>query len=95
MEDRLSLDALLLLAAVAVCWLVTDARPAFGISVGYLLSVLQLTVLEFTFPEPRELQIANLMTFLLYVAIAAPVLLPATWLLYRQAATSRRPLPKR
>jgi hypothetical protein len=95
MEDRLFLDALLLLAAVAVCWLVTDARPAFGISVGYLLSVLQLLLLELAFPEPRELLIPRLMIFLPYLAIAAPVLLPATWLLYRQAATSRRPLPKR
>jgi hypothetical protein len=95
MQDRLSLDALLLLAAVAVCWLVTDARPAFGISVGYSLSVLQLMLLELAFPESRDLQIANLMTFLLRLAIAAPVLLPATWLLYRQAAASRRPLPKR
>jgi hypothetical protein len=95
MEDRLFLDALMLLAAVAVCWLVTDARPAFGISVGYLLSVLQLMLVEFAFPEPRELQIARLMPFLLYLAIAAPVLLPATWLLYRQAATSQRPLSKR
>jgi hypothetical protein len=94
-EDRLSLDALLLLAAVAVCRLVTDARPAFGISVGYLLAVLQLMLLELTIPEPRDLQIARLMPFLLYLAIAAPVLLPAAWLLYRQAATSRRPLPKR
>jgi hypothetical protein len=95
MEEGLSEYALLLLAAVAVCWLVTDARPAFGLSVGFLLPGLQSCLTSITVFGSRDERVAFLMAFLLELAIAAPVLLPATWLLCRQARTSRRPLSGR
>jgi hypothetical protein len=94
-EEGLAQYALLLLAAVAVCWLVTDARPALGLSVGFLLPGLRDVLMLRAAPEAGDLHIADLLPLLLRLAIAAPVLLPATWLLYRQARASRRPLPER
>jgi hypothetical protein len=95
MEEGLSEYALLLLAAVTVGWLVTDARPALGLSVGFLLPNLQGFLTDLAIFGSQDERIGLLKAFLLQLAVTAPVLLPATWLLYHQARASRRPLPKR
>ena len=94
-EEGLTEYALLLLAAVAVGWLATDARPALGLSVGFLLPGLQSFLTSITVFGAEDERLAFLKVFLLELAIAAPVLLPATWLLYRQARAGRRPLSER
>jgi hypothetical protein len=94
-EEGLTEYALLLLAAVALGWLATDARPALGLSVGFLLPGLQGFLTSIAVFGAEDERLAFLKVFLLELAIAAPVLLPATWLLYRQARAGRRPLSER
>jgi len=89
-------DVRFLLAAVVVCWLVIDARPAFGLCIGQLLTVLFGSMSQFTFPltflfthtkvQYGELALLqyDLLQFLLQVAFIPPVMLPAIWLLRRQ-----------
>jgi hypothetical protein len=92
LEDFLELGALLLLAVVAVCWLVTDARPAFALCLAVLLGAVMTTLPSLVYGG--SLRIAIVMALLPYVAIVLPVLLPAAWLLLRrQTAPSPRPFP--
>jgi hypothetical protein len=87
------LGALLLLTAVVVCWLVTDARPAFALCLAVLWAV-TVTVPEFAYSGDGFL-IANLKFLLLVFAFVLPVMLPAAWLLLRRQKTSSpRPFPE-
>jgi hypothetical protein len=93
LEDFLELGALLLLAVGVVCWLITDARPAFALCLAVLLQAVTTTLPSLVYGG--SLRIAIVMALLPYVAIVLPVLLPAAWLLLcRQKAPSRRPFPE-
>jgi hypothetical protein len=86
-----------LLAAVVVCWLVIDARPAFGLCIAQLLTVPFGSMIQFTFPlallfTHAKVQFgmlamlqSSLLQILLQFAFIPPVMLPAIWLLRRQA----------
>src|SRR5205807_1711621 len=91
----LELCALLLLAVVVVCWLVTDARPAFALCLAVLLGAVITTLPALVDGgSPMWVRLAELKLFLLYVALVLPVLLPAGWLLLRrQKAPGPRPFP--
>jgi hypothetical protein len=95
----LSDDAWLLLAAVVVCWLVVDARPAFSLWIAQLLTVLLGNLFQFslflTHIEGRDMVLNTLKIPLLQLAFTAPIMLPAFWLLRRQIASRPRPLPGR
>jgi hypothetical protein len=95
LESSLELGALLLLAVVVVCWLVTDARPAFALCLAVLLGAVITTLPELVDGgSPMWVRLAELKLLLLYVAIVLPVLLPAGWLLLRrQKAPGPRPFP--
>jgi hypothetical protein len=84
--------ALLLLTVVVVCWLVTDARPAIGFCVAQLLSFL---LVNLSLIADMGMDWFNLKIVLLQLAIIAPILLPAVWLLRRQTAPSPRRVPSR
>jgi hypothetical protein len=85
-----------LLAAVVVCWLVIDARPAFGLCIGQLLTVPFGIMIQFTFPlallfTHAKVQFgmlamlqSSLLQILFQFAFIPPVMLPAIWLLRRQ-----------
>lgn len=89
LEWSLVLGALSLLAAVVVCWLVTDARPAFALCLAVLLEAV-ITILP-SVVYGGSLRTAIVMAVLPQVALVLPVLLPAAWLLLRrQKAPSRR-----
>jgi hypothetical protein len=93
LEVWLELGALLLLAVVVVCWLVTDARPAFALCLAVLLGAVMTTLPSLVYGG--SLRIAIMMALLPYVAIVLPVLLPAAWLLLRrQKAPGPRPFPE-
>ncbi len=82
LESALLLYPLLLLAVVVVCWLVTDARPAFALCLAVSLGA--------TVP----LTLTGLDIFLKLFAIILPVLLPAAWLLLgRKKTPGPRPFP--
>ena len=91
----LELCALLLLAVVVACWLVTDARPAFALCLAGLLGAVITTLPALVDGgSPMWVRLAELKLFLLYVALVLPVLLPAGWLLLRrQKAPGPRPFP--
>jgi hypothetical protein len=92
-ESSLLLDATTLLAVVVVCWLVTDARPAFALGVGVLLQAV-MTTLSVLALGGLPLTIQNMNFLLLLFAVTLPVLLPAAWLLLRrQKAPGPRPFP--
>ena len=89
LEDLLVLYAVLLLAVVVVCWLVTDARPAVALCLAVLLDAVinGLPVLV-----DGEYVYARVEVLLVEFAIVLPVLLPAGWLLLRpQQAPSPHP----
>jgi hypothetical protein len=92
-------NVLLLLAVVVVCWLVTDARPAFGFGVALLLTDLctSLSQLDFAVRTTGSLVQGTgaLVTFLVLLAIISPILLPAAWLLRRKPVPSPQPFPHR
>jgi hypothetical protein len=88
---RLQMSVWLLLAVVAACWLVTDARPAFGLCVVQLLIVLFSGLSQLAHPGSPPLN-HIIVSFLIWSAGLLPVLLPATWLLLRRKKTSS-PLP--
>jgi hypothetical protein len=99
LEAYLGLDALLLVTVIVVCWLVTDARPAFGLCVAYLLTGLLGSLPQLAYPGlpayAGSLRIAMLTALLLQSALALPVLLPAAWLLLRRQETpGPRPYPE-
>jgi hypothetical protein len=80
------LDALVLLAVVVVCWLVTDARPAFALSLAVLIWVVS-TLPEDGYGDPYILLIQS--------AVVLSVLVPAAWLLFRrQNGPGSRPHPE-
>ena len=89
----LEVGALVLLAVVVICWLVTDPRPAFALCLAVLLQVVMTTLPELVYGDP--FLIPNLEFVLLMFAIVLPVLLPAAWLLLRrQKAPGPRPFPE-
>jgi hypothetical protein len=93
LEDSLELGALLLLAVVVVCWLATDARPAFALCLAVLLQIVTTALSELAYGD--YFLIENLKFFLIVFAIVLPVLLPAAWLLLRrQKAPGPRPHPE-
>jgi len=83
------LDALLLLAVVVVCWLVTDARPAFALCLAVLLQAVTTTLPELAYGD--YFLIDHLEFFLVVFAIVLPILLPAAWLLLRRQKTPGPP----
>jgi hypothetical protein len=92
-EWSLVLGALMLLAVVVLCWLVTDARPAFALCLAVLLQVVVITLPELTDGDP--FLIPHLELLLIAFAIVLPVLLPSAWLLLRRQKTpSPRPYPE-
>jgi hypothetical protein len=89
----LEVGALVLLAVVVICWLVTDPRPAFALCLAVLLQVVMTTLPELVYGDP--FLIPDLKFVLIMFAIVLPVLLPAAWLLLRrQKAPGPRPFPE-
>jgi hypothetical protein len=92
LELPLELDALLLLAVVVACWLVTDARPAFGLCLAVLLEGVISTLPNLIY---RHYLYAAMEFLLMDFVIVLPILLPAAWLLLRrQKAPSPHPYPE-
>jgi hypothetical protein len=88
----LELDVLVLLAVVVVCWLVTDARPAFALCLAVLLETVIGALPELVYGDYLNVWLEFL---LIQIAIVLPVLLPAAWLLLRRQKTpSPRPFPE-
>jgi hypothetical protein len=88
----LVLGALVLLAVVVVCWLVTDARPAFAFCLAALLWVVTAALPQLAYGGYLS---ATLEVALVQFAAVLPVLLPAAWLLLRrQKAPGPRPHPE-
>ena len=82
----------MLLAAVVICWLVTDARPAFALCLAVLLGAVMIILPDFFYDD--GFLIAQLKALLVLFAIVLPILLPAAWLLLRRQKTpSPRPYP--
>jgi hypothetical protein len=87
--------AILLLAAVVACWLVTDARPAFGLVVAALLTFLLWDLDVLTLNPLAQISTGDaVLLVVLPVAIGLAIMLPLAWLLRRQAAPNPRPLPE-
>jgi hypothetical protein len=84
-------SAALLLAAAVTCWLVTDARPAFGLSIAVLLLILQYDT-TFQLDGPG-LTAHHFLLVLLPLAASLAIALAVMRLLYRHAAPAPRPLP--
>jgi hypothetical protein len=91
LEALLALGTGLLLAAIVACWLVTDARPAFGFCFVRLLTSLLGGLSQLAYPGWPALN-AFIVSFLLQSVVLLPVLLPAAWLLLRRQKT-QGPLP--
>ncbi len=92
LESSLLLVTLSLLTAIVVCWLVTDARPAFALCLAALLFAASNTLPELITGDSM-FTIAVLKAFLVQFAIVLPILLPAGWLLLRRQKTPG-PLPE-
>ena len=91
LQGYLELGALVLLAVVVVCWLVTDARPAFALCLAVLLGGVMVILSNLIY---GGFLIAHLEALLVLFAIVLPILLPAAWLLLRRQKTpSPRPYP--
>jgi len=89
LQGYLEWGALVLLAVVVVCWLVTDARPAFALCLAVLLGGVMVILPNLTY---GGFLIAHLEALLVLFAFVLPVLLPAAWLLLRRQKTpSPRP----
>ena len=92
--DYLEVGALVLLAVVVICWLVSDPRPAFAVCLAALLQVVMIALPELVFGD--YFLIDQLEFSLIVFAVVLPVLLPAAWLLLRrQTAPSPRRFPSR
>jgi hypothetical protein len=92
LQSSLVLGALVLLAVVVVCWLVTDARPAFALCLAVLLESVITTLPDLAFGGYLNVWLELL---LIQFAMVLPVLLPAAWLLLRRQKTpSPRPYPE-
>jgi hypothetical protein len=87
----LEVSTWLLLAAVAACWLVTDARPAFGLCVVRLLIVLFGSLSKLAYPGSPSLN-SLIVSFLLNSTVLLPISLLAARLLFRREKTPG-PLP--
>jgi hypothetical protein len=100
LADDLMLGAPSLLAVVVVCWLVTDARPAFALCIAALLEAVATILMDLAFNNPLMpgqlgFFLSQLEFFLLELAIVLPVLLPAAWLLLRRQKTpGAHPFPE-
>jgi hypothetical protein len=98
--NDLMLGTLWLLAVVVVCWLVTDARPAFALCIAVLLESVLTILVDLAFDNPLTpgqlgFFLSQLEFFLLVFTIVLPVLLPATWLLLRRQKTpGAHPFPE-
>jgi hypothetical protein len=93
LENSLYLGAMVPLAVLVVCWLVTDARPAFALCLSLLLGDVIDILTDFGFGDSM-MMIAK--PLLIQLAIVLPILLSAAWLLLRQKTTpSSRSLPGR
>lgn len=93
LEASLELGALLLLAVVVVCWLVTDARPALALCVAVLLGAVTTTLADLVSDE--SLMSWALQFLLIVLAFVLPVLVPAAWLLLRRPKTpGSHPFPE-
>jgi hypothetical protein len=76
-----------------VCWLATDARPAFALCLAVLLQAVAAIVSELGFGDSL-LTTSGLEYLGLDFAFVLPILLPAAWLLLRrQKAPSPHPFP--
>ena len=85
--------AILLSAAVVVCWMATDARPAFGLVAGAVLTLLLWDLA--TLPSVlRSTGNAILVVNVLPLAVGLAIMLTLAWLLHRRAASRPRPLPE-
>jgi hypothetical protein len=92
LELPLELDALLLLAVVVACWLVTDGRPAFGLCLAVLLEGVISTLPNLIYGHYLYAAVEFLVVDFV---IVLPILLPAAWLLLRrQKASSPHPYPE-
>jgi hypothetical protein len=88
------LGALALLAVVVVCWLVTDARPAFALCLAVSLEAVVTALADLVYGDV-VLRTAGLEILLLEWSVILPVLVPAAWLLLRrQKAPGPRPYPE-
>ena len=91
LEWSLELGALVLLAVVVVCWLVTDARPALALCLAVLLETVTGALSNLIFGDYLNVWLDLL---LIQFAFVLPVLLPVAWLLLRrQKAPSPHPFP--
>jgi hypothetical protein len=94
------LGTLSLLAVVVVCWLVTDARPAFALCIAALLEAVGTILVDLGFDNPlvpgeRGFFLSQLEFFLWVFAIVLPVWLPAAWLLLlRRKTLGPHPFPE-
>ena len=76
------------------CWLVTDARPAFGFCFVRLLITLLGSLSQVAYPGWLALN-AVIVNILLQSAVLLPILLPAAWLLFsREKAPGPLPYPE-
>lgn len=97
LENSVYIGALVLLAVLVVCWLVTDPRPAFAVGVAVFLYALMNALLDLSLGPAPMTAIAMMQVWLIQFAIVLPFLLPAAWLLLRRQkpTTSARSLPER
>jgi hypothetical protein len=87
--------AILLLAAVVACWVVTDVRPAFALVAAALLTSLLWDLQNLALnPFGRVSTEEAALLVVLPTAIGLPVVLALAWLLRRQAAARLGPLPR-
>jgi hypothetical protein len=95
-EGYASLQAELLTAAVTICWMVTDARPAFALGLAEFLPYLALAArMSNRLGSWAGLQsfAAFMMIFRLPLAIIGAFMLPVAWRLRRQTAPGPRLSP--
>jgi hypothetical protein len=91
-ESNVYLYTLVALAAVVVCWLATDARPALALCVAQLLTLAPSLIIWTATAGSWPMVAAELMSFVPWLAVIAPIMLPAAWLLRRQTAPRPRPV---
>jgi hypothetical protein len=84
--------AVLLLAAVVACWLVTDARPAFGLVAAVLLMLVMFDLVSQLNGIVRSSPSVTLIVNVLPITIGLVIMLPVAWRLRRQAAPRARAL---
>lgn len=80
LTDLLLLYAVLLLAVVVVCWLATDARPAFALCIAVLIDAVINSLPMLVHAEYAD---ARVQLLLVEFAFVLPILVPSSWLLLR------------